>query len=98
MSQLAAADASRSSQVIRQARAGPDPDQARDTGGAGVVVAAPGTVVVQGAVSDRGTAGAKGNAAESRMGRAPHGRADPDHRAPPPVPPAAEGRVRGERA
>src|SRR5262245_55773266 len=93
MSQLAAADAGRSSQVIRQARAGPDPDQTCDTGGAGVVVSAQGTVEVQGAVADGGPVGPKRNAAQSRMGRASQARADQDHRAAAAVAVAADGLV-----
>jgi hypothetical protein len=51
--QFAAVDVGRTAEEIRKARAGSDPDQARYTGGTGVVFAADGIVVFQGAVADR---------------------------------------------
>src|SRR5262245_22474019 len=90
--QLAAADAGRAPQEIRNASADPGPDQGRHACSAGVVVAAEGIVVRQGAVADR-SGGGKESSAEPGVGRASQGRADQDHSAATGVAVTADGLI-----
>src|SRR5262249_34120384 len=74
VAQLAAADVGRASE-IPYASAHPGPDQGRGAGGAGVVVAAEGIVVVQSAVADRSGGGTSIDTAPQARGG--HGRSAP---------------------